>query len=130
MCFTLPVVAMLSLPFAPLPFPKRAPDEAKAKAIFGAWSGTHRLEIAAGRLTYGPGPEPVVYDLTIDPTAKPATYHISHLGTNDPRFLGIYRIDGDTLTLCYRSASDGRPAAFAAPPGGGVITEVYKRVGR
>ena len=93
--------------------------------------GVTRLLIRPGRLTYNPETSPFAYALTLDATKKPATYDIKGIagGATGAAFLGIYRVDGDVLTLCYHTASQGRPTAFEGP-GKGAFTEVYKRVGR
>jgi uncharacterized protein (TIGR03067 family) len=118
---------VLSLAFAPAPFPRRQRERGRdhPKRIMGEWQGGHRLLIRPGRLTYNPGTQPAAYALTLDTNRWPAAYDLAHPGTATPRWLGIFKVEGDTLTLCYRSAEQGRPAAFGSP---GAITEVYKRL--
>jgi uncharacterized protein (TIGR03067 family) len=62
----------------------------------------------------------ISYDLTLDPRKCPATFDIA---SGEAAFLAIYKVEGDTLTICIRRAHLGRPPAFEGPD-----TEVYKRV--
>ncbi len=66
----------------------------------------------------------VVYDLTLGTRARPATYDIAYRGRKEPAFLGIYRLEGDTLITCNRLAHLGRPDGFTGTVG------VYHRVKR
>jgi uncharacterized protein (TIGR03067 family) len=78
-------------------------------------------------MTYHPNTTtPIRYALVIDGTKRPATYDLSGIGTG-AKFLGIWRLEGDTLTLCYNSFGLGRPTAFEGP-GKGTFTEVYRRI--
>ena len=124
------VLTAAVLGFAPAPFPRRERANQDARRIEGTWVGPHRLVIIPGRLTYNPTTSPVVYGLVIDPTKTPATYDLKNAGGNGPpSWLGIYRVRGDVLTLCYNSASQGRPRAFEGP-GKGAHIEIFKREGR
>jgi uncharacterized protein (TIGR03067 family) len=83
-------------------------------------------------MIYSPGPTCNEYELRVDPAARPATYDIVGVpGGRAARrsFKGIYKIDGDTLTICYNPAGRDRPTAFEGV-GRGTFTEVYKRVRR
>jgi uncharacterized protein (TIGR03067 family) len=126
-CLLLILTATLSLAFAPAPFPKfQRPSRAAAIApLEGRWDGVQWLLVTPTRLTYHAGQASQGYDLRFDPRARPATYDLREDGSGRG-FLGIYRIDGDTLTFCYNEEGKGRPTAFDGP-GKGQFTEVYKR---
>jgi uncharacterized protein (TIGR03067 family) len=89
-----------------------------------------RLTLTDHRLTTVLG-EQVLFDstYTVDATQQPAT--IDMLGTEGESQgkpgLGIYRLDGDTLTLCYCLPGNPRPAAFESPPKCGIYLVVWKR---
>jgi uncharacterized protein (TIGR03067 family) len=86
------------------------------------------VQIAANRLTVTNNRtlSSLTYRLSVDRAARPPSYDLFDVNDGSPKFLGIYRVDGDTLTECYNQAKYGRPTAFDGP-GQGVITEVYKR---
>ncbi len=66
----------------------------------------------------------------IDPKKDPAEIDIvPPEGKNEPTTQGIYKIDGDTLTLCFSrgKAGAGRPAKFEDPEGSDTIVITLKR---
>jgi uncharacterized protein (TIGR03067 family) len=117
---------------APAPFPK-AERGKQLPEIRGLWRGNYELLITADRLTYNPDtPQPIAYELRLDESARPRAYSIHLLP--DSTFQGngahgVYKVEGDTLTLSYRPAFERRPTAVSGP-GRGIHTEVYKRVRR
>jgi uncharacterized protein (TIGR03067 family) len=131
----LPLLVLLTLAFAPAPPPRRERAQGRPERIEGHWrqvSGPNvgvLLVVEPGRMTFSgwKGVDPtsrVVYDLTVDPRKRPATYDVAYQGRKEPAFLGIYKLEGDTLTCCNRLAGHGRPAAFEG------AVEVYRRVKR
>jgi hypothetical protein len=118
------LLVLLSLAFAPAPLPKAGRPQA-ARGIEGEWEGDGcRVLVTATRLVFYAGtPRAVEYELRHDAT----TYDLTNARNT---FRGIYRIDGDTLTMCYNG--DGtRPDRFHPPRTiKGVYTEAYKRVRR
>src|SRR5262249_57630687 len=66
------------------------------------------------------------FDLKIDPRASPATFDMSLHRAPNLYLLGIYKVEGDTLTIHYRNAIRGRPAAFD-DLAEGAATEVFTR---
>ena len=58
---------------------------------------------------------------TIDPTSKPATFDIvfSEGDAKGQTSRGIYKIEGETLTICRAAAGKDRPPEFASKPESG-----------
>jgi uncharacterized protein (TIGR03067 family) len=130
-CLTLILIAALSLAFAPAPFGKTGRKPTPASGMEGEWLGQSRLLITPTRLTYHPYETPVAYVLRVDTKVNPRTYDIRSVGKSEQTwdYHGIWRIEGDTLTLCYNGSTGGRPTSFDGP-GKGTFTEVYKRVSK
>jgi uncharacterized protein (TIGR03067 family) len=76
-------------------------------------------EGSRGEGTYklNPKPMPAEIDLVSAPDKK------------KPTVLAIYKLDGDTLTICLSNKPEApRPKAFEAPEGSGLVVLTLKRV--
>jgi uncharacterized protein (TIGR03067 family) len=63
----------------------------------------------------------------IDPTAIPAAIDITFTGYgNGGTALGIYKIEGDVLTICRSAPGKPRPTEFTSEPGSGLTLMSYK----
>ena len=133
--------AALMLAVASLPL---AADD--AKSIVGDWSCASavvdgkplpeatvkqlRLTLTAERFVTRKGDE-VLFDSTyrLDPAAEPK--HIEMIGTEGDAAgkpaLGIYKLEGDTLKICYTMPGSPRPRAFESNPGSGAYLVTWTR---
>jgi uncharacterized protein (TIGR03067 family) len=50
--------------------------------------------------------------------------------TDEKPIKGIFKVDGDTLTVCFAGRDKDRPTAFESRPESGAQLTVYKRVKR
>src|SRR4051812_24143408 len=106
--------ALWSLAFAPAPLP-RPVKKTPGLPIQGSWDQvgqpTVTLVVTNDSLTYvNQGGAPSAYGFRCDAAGSPRTYDLLHNGR--VAYVGIYRIEGETLTLYYRSAGQPRPASY------------------
>jgi uncharacterized protein (TIGR03067 family) len=123
----------------------RGDDKADLKALVGKWKlekaklngmditeqfKTLDFEIPAeGKYTLKLGGQPDEGTLTVDSTKTPK--HMEIKGTGGPNkgktIPAIYKLDGDTLVVCYNLGGGERPAAFESKPDTKVFLATYKR---
>jgi uncharacterized protein (TIGR03067 family) len=119
---------VLSLAFAPAPLPTRPARKPPELQIFGSWKqvnvSTVTLVVTHDSLTYvNSDRAPSAYGARFDAARRPMTYDL--LRGQGVAFVGIYKIEGDRLTLYYRGGSQNRPTSFEQ---GGAHKEEFTRV--
>jgi uncharacterized protein (TIGR03067 family) len=67
--------------------------------------------------------------LVLDPTQEPKSIDVIHDGgpNRDRRVLGIYKLEGDKLTICMASPEKSRPTEFKAEKGSGCTLRTFIR---
>ena len=70
--------------------------------------------------------------IAIDPSRGPKTIDVIPDGGKNrcERVLGIYKLDGDTLTICMAAPGQPRPTALRAEKGSGWTLRTFRREGR
>lgn len=76
------------------------------------------------------GPQTMLkVEFTFDPSTSPASidYLNLHGASKGKRQQGIYRLEGDVLTVCVAAPGAARPTEFASVPGEGRTLTAWKR---
>jgi len=123
------------------------PAEDAHKKLQGTWTATraerdgkaaddvvgNRLSFTGNRFRIQSRDGKPLYSGTVrvDPGAKPAAIDFEHTegAQQGTAWKGIYRLDGDTLTVCDNAPNldKARPAAFEAKSGSGYVLITFKR---
>ena len=130
-----------SLAFAPAPFPRptrRDTSESDLKKLQGAWvrvtmtingqpgAQNTPITITGTRMQFPSAGD--AWTITLDTSKRPKTLDARRIGSPTNVFWGVYRLEGDTLTICWRHnvTEDKRPTDFDGSKSG-IWYQVYKR---
>jgi uncharacterized protein (TIGR03067 family) len=124
----------------------RADDAADLKVMVGKWkvekatlSGKDVTEhvkdmkfeiMAGGKYRAQVGEEVDESTFTVDAAKKPAELDVKPMGGPQKGKIvkGIYKLDGDTMTICYNYMAGDRPKAFESKENTNDLLIVYKRI--
>jgi uncharacterized protein (TIGR03067 family) len=110
------------------------PPTNDAPSLVGEWVSDHEngrryIFTTDGRFTYVLGKGSTAeYTYTADPTKTPAEIDLVPAPGGGPVVPGIYKIEGDTLTVCFTTPGAPRPTRFEKSDTPHVGLSVYKRV--
>jgi len=87
------------------------------------------LTIEGNKHTFKIGDQTIAGTHTIDPTTKPKTIDAAHTEGpfNGQTLLGIYKLEGDKLTVCLALPDKERPTEFTTKLGTGTLLYTFKR---
>jgi len=138
------LLAAVALGFAPAPFPRPDRNKDDLKEMRGDWAqvslnvagqgrtvGSYTLRIDGDRLTWLSEEKAfVAWAVTLDSRKKPKSINATGVegSVKGAAFVGVYKLEGDTLTICYiRSPGQREETAGFDPSKPGVWLEVFKR---
>ena len=103
---------------------KKVPEEdfKGTRVRFTSRPGT--VKVTKGEKTLAEG------TIDVDPAKQPKTINVaitSEGAKKGTTSVGIYRVDGDILTLCFDDTGKVRPKEFASKPGSGLDLRKYTR---
>jgi uncharacterized protein (TIGR03067 family) len=102
----------------------RTPRDVNVKEVVATFEGD-QYRFTTGMRVQGAGKGA----LAVHPDTDPKTFELTpDSGVFDGQaFRGVYRLDGDRLTLCFSWPPKDRPTKFASPPNSTVVLAVFER---
>jgi len=135
-----PLLAVLSLAFAPVPLPRHDPGPDDLKLMQGEWELNHSLKDGVRTPPVRPAFWNIKGDrlissvyvrkgclsrIVLDGRTTPRSIDLCHTGDNDDPMQGRYRLEKDTLRVSF---GEKRPPDLTDLTGGSDAVWVFKRV--
>ncbi|MEO2090400.1 MAG: TIGR03067 domain-containing protein [Gemmataceae bacterium] len=101
--------------------------DGKADPNYAGGSRTHENGKYVMTMAEGKGPAVSEGTFTVDADKKTIDMNATRGRYKDKTLLGIYKLDGDTLTIAFAEPGKDRPKEFTSKEGNGVVVAVMKK---